>query len=160
MGFLLTLSGGAGLSPVTSAPSLQYPGKRMSFCRTFLLEHPNNVPSTLFSCISVAQTLLFITLLFPVAPAWVCTILIGAGSAAVNRAGQAQLHQPGTELGPGEAAGSEAEPGCARGGLGTLCYPLFSGSQNVPEALSGCGNELCTCFRRSQECIHWEVLRC
>lgn len=51
MGFLFTLSGGAGLLPVISAPSLQYPGKerkKMSFRRRFLLKHQNNVRSSLF----------------------------------------------------------------------------------------------------------------
>lgn len=32
MGFLFTLSGGAGLLPVISAPSLQYPGKERKKC--------------------------------------------------------------------------------------------------------------------------------
>lgn len=59
MGFLFTLSGGAGLFPVISAPSHQYRGeKKMSFCRTFLSKHQNNV-HLLVLCISVAQTLLF-----------------------------------------------------------------------------------------------------
>lgn len=74
----------------------------MSFCRPLLLKHQNHVHFPLFLCISVAQTLLFISLLLPVASAWVCTISTCAGSAAVSRAGQAQLPQPGRELRPGE----------------------------------------------------------
>lgn len=48
MGFLFTLSGGAGLFPVISAPSLQYPGKRMSFCRKSSNQSSNQSIQTMF----------------------------------------------------------------------------------------------------------------